>query len=105
MSQNSTRDLLKQLFTRTSAIKLNQPAGVFGTTSNQKTLQDLNKYIAELSQLVVSKASYQEIMEAYEKVMSGLDTAGITGLISESEMPEYYKLADDIWKSIEKDDK
>lgn len=105
MSQANTSDLLKDLFKQTSAIKLNQPAGVFGTTQNQKILQDLNKNIAELSQLVAEPADYEKVMETYEKVASGLDAAGLIGLISESEMAKYYKLADDIWASIEKDNK
>jgi hypothetical protein len=42
-------------------------------------------------------------MEAYEAVAADIDTAGITGLISESEITEYYALIDDIWAAIEKE--
>lgn len=101
MNKNNALQLTSELFDKTTKIKLNSPAGVFGTTSGQSLLQNLQKSIADLSKSVSSDESYEVIMQKYELVASSIDTAAVTGMIAESEASDYYKLIDDIWAQIE----
>ena len=101
----STRELVTELFEKIGEIKLNQPAGIFGATSGQSVLQDLMKSVTDLIQALGDSAEYEVVMQKYEVLVSSIDTAGITGLISEAEMADYYKLVDDIWATIESEKK
>lgn len=94
-------ELLKKL----SSIKLNDASSILGSTSNQATLNELLRAVAELGDSLKSARPYEDIMAKYEQVAAGVDTAGITGLISESEIQDYYKIVDDIWSAVEKERK
>jgi hypothetical protein len=103
MAKQSAEQLNKQLFEMVSKVKLNDPAAIFGTTSNESQLQLLRKNVAELGKIIASKKPYEEIMKAYEAVAADIDTAGVMGLISEMELPEYYTIIDKLWAAIERE--
>jgi hypothetical protein len=105
MTKFTAEQICKQLFDKVSSIKLNDAAAIFGTTSKESMLQSLRKGVAELGAALAGGKSYDEIMELYETMASAIDTAGVTGLISEAEMTGYYKLVDDLWAAIEKENK
>ncbi len=96
-------ELTNQLLTKLNDIKLNKPAALFGNSPDQSVLNDLKKKIIELEQALKKQVEYDEVINLYEVAVASLDTAGITGLISEAEIPEFYKITDDIWVSIEKE--
>ncbi|MDQ3065215.1 MAG: hypothetical protein M3Q36_03005 [bacterium] len=104
-SHKSTDELVGQLFEKVASIKLNDSAAIFGTTSRESMLQSLRKSIAELGSAISAKKTYDDIMKKYEDAVSNIDTAGVTGLISESELTDYYALVDDIWAAIERQKK
>jgi hypothetical protein len=99
--KQSAQLLTRELFDKVQGIKLNDPAAIFGTTSGESILQSLRKSVAELGTAIAEKKPYEEIMKAYEAMAANMDTAGVTGLISEAELTDYYSLADKIWAAIE----
>ncbi len=103
MAKKSATELNRELFDKIGKIKLNDAAAIFGTTSKESMLQGLRKSVVELGEVLAKNRPYDEIMERYEKMAGGIDAAGLTGLISESEMAAYYKLIDDLWAAIEKE--
>ncbi len=103
MAYAAAHELNKKLFSKVGAIKLNDAAAIFGTTSRESMLQSLRGSVAELGTVLADKEPYQQIMEKYEAVVAAIDAAGLTGLISEAEMADYYALIDDIWAAIEAD--
>jgi hypothetical protein len=105
MTKKSSQALTGELFKKVAAIKLNDTAIFGGTSSRDFTLQALRKSVAELSAALGSKKMYDEIMQRYEEMVAAIDTAGITGLISETELGDYYKLVDQIWEAIEQENK
>lgn len=105
MSKDNSATLTKELFESLSKIRLTLVSGVAGTTSKQVMLQDLQKKVAQLGASISAEEEYEEIMKRYDEMISALDTAGITGIISQDEMHDYYKKVDNIWSAIEKDNK
>lgn len=103
MAKQTSQELTKQLFDKVSNIKFNDAAAIFGTTSKESMLQTLRKAVAELSVALAEKMPYEQIMARYEEAVAAIDTAGVTGLISEAEITDYYKLTDNIWAAIEKE--
>jgi hypothetical protein len=103
MAREKASELTKQLFEKVAGIKLNDAAAIFGTTSKESMLQELRKNVAELSSAITAKKSYDQIMKHYEAMAANVDTAGVTGLISEDEMTGYYSLIDKLWIAIEKE--
>lgn len=94
-----TNDLMQKIGT----IKLNDASSILGGSSGQQMLNSLRGAAADLQQSLADESSYEEIMEKYESLAGDIDTAGVTGLISESEMAEYYTLVDNIWAAIERE--
>jgi hypothetical protein len=103
MAKKTTEELVRELFEKVQSIKLNDAAAIFGTTSRESMLQDLRKHVAELGSELAAKKPYESIMQSYEKVAGDIDTAAVTGLISESEVTDYYALVDKLWAAIEKE--
>lgn len=103
MTKKSATELVRELFDKISSIKLNDAAAIFGTTSKESMLQELRKSVANLGTVVAEKKPYDEVMQAYEAVAGNIDTAGVTGLISEAELMDYYALIDNIWAAIERE--
>lgn len=103
MTKQTALTISKELFDKAAKIKLNNAAAIFGTTSHESLLQNMRKHIAELSAALTAKKPYTEVMQAYEAVAADVDSAGLTGLISEAELPEYYALIDKLWGAIEKE--
>lgn len=99
----SAAELNKELYKKVDAIKVNDASAIFGTTSQEDLLVMLKSKIIELSEAIIKSQPYDKVMDCYEQVVSNLDTAAVTGLISESEMAEYYKIVDDIWAAIEQE--
>jgi len=105
MTKKTSQELTNELFEMVQDIKLNDVTAIFGTTSNESILQTLRKSVVEFAANLSSKATYDEVMHHYEALVASIDTAGITGLISEDELSGYYKLVDDIWAALEKENK
>jgi hypothetical protein len=103
MAREKASELTKQLFEKVAGIKLNDAAAIFGTTSKESMLQELRKNVAELGAAISAKKPYDQIMKLYESMAGSVDTAGVTGLISEEEIIEYYSLIDKLWIAIEKE--
>lgn len=99
--KDSAEILTQKLFDKVQAIRLNDAAAIFGTTSHESMLQNLRKSVVNLRAAIGAHKSYDETMKVYEKTVSAIDTAAITGLISETELPGYYTLIDSIWVAIE----
>ncbi len=105
MKKRSSSELAKELFEKIHAIRLNDAAAIFGTSAKESMLQGLRKNAAELGAALGSKKPYETVMKHYEAVASEIDTAGVTGLISDAELPDYYKIIDDLWAAIERENK
>lgn len=106
MAKKSARELNKELFDKVASIRLHQDiAAIYGTTSRESMLQELRKHVAQLGEALASNQSYEHIMECYEAVVGSIDSAGVTGLISETEISDYYSLVDNLWAAIEKEQK
>ena len=73
------------------------------TSNKQKVLHDLQISAGQLSKSLNTKSSKDDLLEAHDKLVQAVDTAGLIGVISEQELTDYYKLLDDIWAAIEKD--
>jgi hypothetical protein len=101
--KQSAEELVRLLHQKVQDIKLNDAAAIFGTTSKESMLQNLRKSVAELGSTVSMKKPYDEVMKDYEKSVGEIDAAGITGLISETELADYYTLIDSIWVAIERE--
>jgi hypothetical protein len=101
--KQSAAAITRTLFETASNIKPDGAAGIFGTTSHEANRQALVKAIADLGTVFAGDATYDEVMARYEAVVACVDTAGLTGLISESEITNYYKRTDQIWAAIEKE--
>ncbi len=102
--KQSSGELNRQLFDKVSAIRLHQDiAAIYGTTSRESTLQELRKHVAQLGEALGSEKPYEQVMQCYEAVVASVDTASVTGLISETEVPAYYSLVDNLWAAIEKE--
>ena len=101
--KKTAAELNKELFDKITGIKLNDAAAIFGTTSKESMLQQLRKDIVQLSEELAKQQSNEQIMARHEEVAAGIDAAGVTGLISEAEIAGYYKLTDDIWAAIERE--
>lgn len=99
----TSHELTAQLLKNINDIRLNEAAGVFGTTSSQSILHELQQAIARFSESLQAGKDYGLLMKDYESLAASLDTAGITGLISESEITGYYELLDDIWAALERE--
>lgn len=98
-----SQELTTKLFKKVNKIRLNEAAGIFGTTSEQSILQDLQRALGKFSQSLNAGHSYQAVIKDYEALAASLDTAGITGLISEDEVSGYYELLDGIWAALERE--
>lgn len=96
-----SQELTAELFEKINKIRLNEAAGIFGTTSDQTVLQELRGAMAQFSKTLNTTSDYETTMKDYEALAAGLDTAGITGLISEPEMIVYYELLDNLWAALE----
>lgn len=94
-----TNDLMQKIGT----IKLNDATAILGGSSGQQMLNNLRGSAAALQTVLAEESPYEEVMEKYEALAGDIDTAGVTGLISESEMAEYYTLIDNIWAAIERE--
>ncbi len=103
MANQHLGKLIKELFDKVADIRTNSPAGVFGTTSRQSMLSDLVKSVGELGKAVQGGEPYEVIIKKHEEMAMQVDSAGITGLITESEIAGYYELVDAIWAAIEKE--
>lgn len=95
-------NLTKQLFDKVSNLKLNEAAGIFGSTNKQNILDKLRSSVVDLSKSIEQDESYDLIMKKYEVLAGFVDTATVSGIISEEEATDYYKLVDDIWIALEK---
>ncbi len=103
MTKKFAAEINRKLFDKVAKIKLNDAAGIFGTTSKESMLQTLRKSTADLGVRLIEKQSYDDIMQAYEALASSIDSAGLTGLISEAELVDYYALIDKLWAAIEQE--
>lgn len=102
--KKTTLELIHELMQKISAIKLNNASTILGGVSTAgTTLNELRSSAAALQEAVTEKQSYEIIMGKYEMLVGVVDTAGVTGLISETEMAEYYAIVDNIWAAIEKE--
>lgn len=96
-------ELANNLMQKIGTIKLNDASSILGGSSGQQVLNNLRGSAAALQQVLAEGSPYDERMEKYESLAGDVDTAGVTGLISESEMAEYYTLIDNIWAAIERE--
>ena len=104
MAKTSAIEIAKVLGDKIHGINLMTPDWLArGTSADEAQLLSLRKSIALLVEALATKKSYKEIMKAYEELAGAIDTAGITGLISETELTEYYALVDKLWAAIEKE--
>lgn len=101
--KHSSIELTNQLLNKISKIKLNDAATILGGSSEGAILNDLRSGAVELQGSLNGDSSYDEIMKSYEALAGAVDTAGVTGLISEAEMADYYTLVDNIWTAIERE--
>ncbi len=101
--KHSSIELTSQLLENIGRIKLNDATTILGGSSSTTILNDLRIAAGELQQSLNNGSSYELIMELYEKLAGAVDTAGVTGLISETELTSYYELIDSIWAAIEKE--
>ena len=101
MTKKSTQELTGELIAKVQKMKLNDAAAIFGTTSKELILQDLHRAVGEFADARHKKVDYDTLMHRYETVAAQIDAAGISGLISEAELPAYYTLVDDIWEALE----
>lgn len=99
------QEFTSELFNKVQSIKLNDAAAIFGTSSKESMLQDLRKAVVEFAESIKSDAGYEQLIAKHEAIAAAIDTAGLTGLISEAELPAYYKIVDDIWVQLEKENK
>ncbi|MBA2278895.1 hypothetical protein H0V99_00415 [Candidatus Saccharibacteria bacterium] len=103
MKKPDLQQLTTELFEKLKGIHLTgQALAAYQTTNNQSVLMDLQKKSAALVQAVQSKQPKGMLLGAHEDVAAAIDTAGILGVISNEELPGYYKKLDDIWMDIEK---
>lgn len=99
-----TIELIHELLQKISTINLNDASTILGGTSTAgSTLNELRSSASALQEAVAEGQPYETVMKHYEVLAGAVDTAGITGLISETEMTEYYTLIDAIWAAIEKE--
>jgi len=95
--------LTKELIEKAGNTRTNEVAGIFGVASKENIMQTICKAAAELGIAVAEAKPYDEVMELHEKMAGAVDTAAVTGVIGETELPEFYALTDDIWAAIEKE--
>jgi|GEM_PF-2113519 len=103
--KKTTKELTAELITQVQKMKVKDAAAIFGTTTNELIIQDLHRAVGEFADALHKNADYTQLMQKYESVVGQIDTAGITGLISESELPVYYTLVDNIWEALEQEKK
>lgn len=103
MDNQTANDLTHELFRRVQSIKLGDPAGIFGTTSNQSMLQDLKKAVGELGVALTTSQSHEVVAQKFDALSASIDTASVTGVIGKSELEDYYKLMDSLWAAIERE--
>ena len=102
MKKESALEIARRLAEKTH--KLNsggQPLAWSGAGNFESQLHELRKSAAELVQAIGAGKPYQEIMHKHEALAGQIDAAGLTGLIGESEIAEYYALVDEVWAAIE----
>ncbi len=97
----TANELSQQLAEKIHDIRIDESAGIFGTTNNEKMLLGLRKKAAELHSLISAGKDYGATMQQYEQVVADIDAAGLTGLISNDELTGYYTLIDELWAAIE----
>lgn len=71
------------------------------TTNSQKSLNQLQMAVGELSKAVAEKADKSSLLQKHDQLVQAIDTAGLIGLISNDELSKYYECLDDIWTEIE----
>lgn len=76
-----------------------------GTSGKEAQLLTLRQASAELVAAIGGDQSGETILKKYGEVVAQIDAAGLTGLLTENELGEYYILADKLWAAIEKENK
>ena len=74
-----------------------------GTSDKEAQLHKLRKTAAETVAAIGTEQPYTQIMKKHEELAAQIDSAGLTGLISENDLKEYYDLLDKLWASIERE--
>ncbi|MCA9348018.1 hypothetical protein KC867_01260 [Candidatus Saccharibacteria bacterium] len=104
MPKQSSLELAKEIGDKIHGINLVAPGWLArGTSANEAQLLVLRKSVALLVEALAKQKTYSEVMERYEALVGAVDVAGITGLIGENELSDYYKLVDELWVIIEKE--